>query len=102
MMNNNKVITLCGSRKFSKQFKEVEIELARKGFTVLSPIFGDDLEITKEEALLFGKAHFRKIELADELFIIDVNRYIGESTLKEIDFAKSLGKNISYYSEQFI
>ncbi|MFK4566703.1 hypothetical protein [Enterococcus sp. UD-01] len=96
-----KVITLCGSAKFMKEFKEVEANLSLKGIAVLSPIFFEQSKtskITKEVAQLLGNMHFRKIELADEIFVMDVGGYIGESTRKEIAFAKSNNKNIRYYS----
>ena len=38
----------------------------------------------------------KKIEMADEIFVINKNGYIGDSTKIEIEFAKSLGKKINY------
>jgi len=43
--------------------------------------------------------HYRKIDLSDEIFVIDVNGYIGNSTRKEIDYARKNVKVIHYYSE---
>ena len=40
--------------------------------------------------------HKRKIDMADEIFVINVNGYIGESTKSEIEYAKSLGKMVNY------
>jgi hypothetical protein len=42
------------------------------------------------------KLHFRKIELADEVFIINKDGYVGKSTRREIDYARSLGKVIRW------
>lgn len=97
-MKNIKIVTLCGSRKFMKEFNETEIFLTKKGFAVLSPIFCDNSEITNEMIQSMGKIHLKKIELSDEIFVIDVNRYIGESTIKEIEYAKFQNKQIRYYS----
>ena len=45
------------------------------------------------------KAHFKRIELSDSIFVVNVNGYVGESTKKEIEFAKEKGKDIIYYTE---
>ena len=43
--------------------------------------------------------HIEKIKMSDAILVVDVNGYIGSSTKNEIEFAKSLGKEIIYYSE---
>ena len=48
---------------------------------------------TKE---MLDDMHKRKIDMADEIFVINVNGYIGESTKSEIEYAKSLGKMVNY------
>ena len=40
--------------------------------------------------------HKRKIDMADEIFVINVGGYIGASTLPEIEYAKATGKPIKY------
>jgi len=40
--------------------------------------------------------HKRKIDMADEIFVINVGGYIGESTKSEIEYAKDTGKKINY------
>ncbi len=45
------------------------------------------------------KAHFRKIELSDAIYVVDIQGYIGEQVSKEIEFAKSKGKEIILHSE---
>ena len=40
--------------------------------------------------------HFRKIDLSDEIFVLNVGGYIGESTSREIEYAKSTGKAVWY------
>ncbi|MGX7264031.1 hypothetical protein [Enterococcus crotali] len=102
-MNNITVVTLCGSIKFIKEFKEVEAKLTQKGVAVLSPCFfeeNENVEMTDETAQLLGRIHFKKVEIADEIFVIDVDGYIGESTRREIEYAKLNNKMISYYSNE--
>jgi hypothetical protein len=96
-----KVITLCGSTKFKDEFLEVQKRLTIEGKIVISVgVFGHtdgiDYEMNTELKELLDDIHRSKIELADEIFVINVNGYIGESTRREIEYAKSLGKTINY------
>lgn len=107
MVKNYKVITLCGSTKFKDEFLRVQKELTLKGNIVISVgLFGhsgdnevwenmDEGTLTKTKEML-DDMHKRKIDMADEIFVINVNGYIGESTKSEIEYAKSTGKTISY------
>lgn len=38
--------------------------------------------------------HKEKIKLADAILVVDVDKYIGKSTKNEIEYAKSLNKEI--------
>jgi hypothetical protein len=40
--------------------------------------------------------HLRKIDLADEIFVINVGGYIRESTKREIAYAEKTGKKVKY------
>ncbi|MFD2444163.1 hypothetical protein ACFSO7_09255 [Bacillus sp. CGMCC 1.16607] len=96
------VITLCGSTKFKNQFREAEASLTLQGNIVISLGFfeqSEGIELTKEQEKLFEDLHYRKIDISDEIFVIDVNGYIGTSTKKEIEYAKRKEKVIRYYSQ---
>jgi len=100
-----KVITLCGSTKFKKQFEQANAYLTLQGHIVLSLAFFEQSEgfsITSEQADLFAKIHFRKIDMSDEIFVIDVDRYIGSSTKKEIEYAQLSEKRVNYFSKSAI
>ena len=56
--------------------------------------FGD--VITPEKKRMLDDLHFQKIDMADEIFVINVGGYIGESTRNEIEYAKKQGKVIKY------
>ena len=43
--------------------------------------------------------HKRKIDMADEIFVINVGGYIGESTRSEIEYAKSTGKRVKFLEQ---
>ena len=49
---------------------------------------------------LFDELHLRKIELADEVLVLDVGGYIGQSTAKEVAHAKKLGKKLRYWTTE--
>ena len=52
---------------------------------------------TKE---ILDDMHLRKIDMADEIFVINVGGYIGESTRREIAYAEKIGKKINYLEKQ--
>lgn len=99
MIGEFKVITLCGSARFKDEFRKQEQILSLKGYIVLSPIFFDDkiqtkLEQTKLEMLKL--MHYRRIDWSDEILVINKNGYIGESTKKEIDYARNHSKIVNF------
>ena len=98
MVENYKVITLCGSTKFKAEFMNVQKELTLKGYIVISVgCFGHSGDvITDEQKIMLDNMHKRKIDMADEIFVINVGGYIGESTKSEIEYAKSHNKKVNY------
>lgn len=100
-----KIITLCGSTKFKEQIENANAYLTLQGNVVIRVGFfeqSEGISITKEQEALFEKIHLRKIDIADEIFVIDVNGYIGSSTWKEIEYTNSCGKRVSYFSQSKI
>jgi len=92
-----KIITLCGSTKFEKKYREINAKLTLEGNVVLSCgvfNFGDSGKEKKRD--LLQAIHRQKIDMADEIFIINVDGYIGEHTQEEIEYAKKIGKPIRY------
>ena len=100
MVGKYKIITLCGSTRFKDAFLEAQKRLTLEGNIVISVgLFGHsgDEEVwalgTKE---MLDDMHKRKIDMADEVFIINVGGYIGSSTRSEIEYAEAQGKAIRY------
>ena len=95
-----KVITLCGSTRFKEQFLEQQKRLTLEGNVVISVgLFGHsgDEEVWKPGMKeMLDKIHFQKIDMADEIFVINVGGYIGESTRREIAHATDKGKKVNY------
>ena len=104
MVGNYKVITLCGSTRFRDAFMEAQKRLTLEGNIVISVgMFGHagDDEVwkpgTKE---MLDDMHKRKIDMADEIYVINVGGYIGESTRSEIEYARRTGKMVRYLEEE--
>ena len=60
---------------------------------------GDAEVWTEGTKAMLDDMHLRKIDLADEIFVINVDGYIGESTRREIAYAKQTGKPVRYLCE---
>ena len=100
MIGKYKIITLCGSTRFKEEFIQVQKDLTLKGNIVLTVgLFGhsgDNKVWENGMKEMLDDMHKRKIDLSDEIFVINKNGYIGESTRSEIEYAKSAGKTIRY------
>jgi hypothetical protein len=98
-----KIVCFCGSTRFKDELKTANIIETLKGNIVLS--IGLDLKTdvpswTQEERdfckLQMDELHKRKIDLADEILVLNVGGYIGESTRSEIDYAIAHNKPVRY------
>lgn len=97
-----KIITICGSLKTKVEIMKVALKLSIDGNIVLTPIFpynDEDINLTEEEIKKLGKIHKEKIKMSDCIVVVNVNNYIGKSTKSEIEYAKSLNKEIIYYQD---
>lgn len=93
-----KVVTLCGSMRFQNEMMEIAEKLAREGECVLTPVYMvmKDCEISEEEVKRLKLEQFKRIELANEIFVVNVDGYVGESTMAEIEFAERNGKRVRW------
>lgn len=98
MLSRYKVITLCGSTRFKEDFMRVQKELTLQGNIVISVgCFGHSGdEFTDEQKIMLDDMHKRKIDMADEIFVINKDGYIGSSTKSEIEYAEKLKKPVRY------
>lgn len=97
-----KIITVCGSCKFKKEMTEITEKMALQGNCMLTPIEltkSDKDAYTEEEASMLDQMHKEKIKLSDAILVVNVNGYIGNSTQSEIEYAKTLNKEILYYTD---
>lgn len=107
MVGEYKVVTLCGSTRFKEEFMKAQKDLTLQGNIVISVgLFGhsgdsevwenmDEGVLTKTKEML-DDMHKRKIDMSDEIFVINVGGYIGDSTKSEIKYAQETGKTVNY------
>ena len=110
MVGNYRVITLCGSTRFKDEFMEAQKRLTLEGNIVISVgLFGhsgdnevwenmDEGTLTRTKEML-DDMHKRKIDMADEIYVINIGGYIGTSTKSEIEYAEATGKKVRYLEE---
>ena len=108
MVGKYKVVTLCGSTRFKEQFMDAQKRLTLAGYIVISVgLFGhagdqevwdgmDEGTLSKTKEML-DDMHKRKIDMADEIYVINVGGYIGDSIRSEIQYAEEHGKPVRYY-----
>ena len=103
MVGKYKVVTLCGSTRFKDTFMEIQKRLTLQGYIVISVgLFGhagDEEVWTEGIKEMLDDMHKRKIDMADEIFVINVDGYIGSSTRSEIEYARKTGKPVRYLEE---
>ncbi len=109
------VICLCGSTRFTDVMLVIQWEFAKKGHIVLgwnalpdsyfnsgdTPriwLENHKANVAEQEGVkeLIDELHKRKIDLSDEVFVLNIGGYIGESTRSEIDYALDHGKPVHY------
>lgn len=101
------IVCLCGSSRFGHVFNEANKQETLSGKIVLSigcnlksdeELFKDLKEYERVEIKRkLDNLHFRKIEIADEVLILNVGGYVGESTANELFYATKLGKTIRWW-----
>ncbi len=96
-----KTVTMCGSMRFEEEMQKIAFKLeAKQGYTVLQCVYNtENIEILPDDKRRLEAAHFKKIEMSDAIYIVDIDGYIGEQVKKEILYAKSNGKEIIYHSD---
>ena len=94
-----KVVTICGSMRYAEKMKRIARELeTERGWCVLQAVYNEDKKedtITGLENIFAG--HYKRIDLSDALYIVNIDGYIGEATKGEISYAKKKGKEIFYH-----
>lgn len=108
-MKKPTIVCLCGSTRFSRAFHEANLKETLAGRIVLS--IGCDFksdtdlllagELTEQDKTRLDELHLCKIALADEVLVLNVGGYVGQSTQREIDYAMNNGKHIRWLESGF-
>ena len=104
MIGNYKVITLCGSTRFKEDFERVNRRLTLDGNIVISVgCYGHSGDtFTDEQKIMLDDIHKRKIDMADAIYVINKDGYIGDSTRSEIKYAIAHGKQVILMEDDLI
>ncbi len=107
-----KIVVLCGSSKFVEIMAVTEWLIERDELAItmglnLLPSWYPDCpadHLAEHEGCSkeMDELHLRKIDLADEIFVVDWDGYIGESTAREIKYAEKHSKRVRYFTHDFI
>lgn len=100
IVDKPKIVCLCGSTRFMDAFVEAYIQESGKGNVVLTvagnPRGRPDYEFIKP---VLDRMYLYKVAMSDEILVLNVGGYVGDSTKREIDYARKLGKRIRWLEE---
>lgn len=94
-----RIVCLCGSTRFKFAFEQAIITESLQERIVLSVVcfsHADQLAWSPEQKAIFDKLHLAKIDLADEILVLNVGGYIGDSTAAKITYALSKAKTVRF------
>jgi adenylosuccinate lyase len=103
MTDKPTIVCLCGSTRFKFAWEKAILRESLAGRIVLGVAcypHAETTTLTHEERQFLDELHLRKIDLADEILVLDVRGYVGETTRAEIEYAESLGKGVRYLSQE--
>jgi hypothetical protein len=98
---STRIVCLCGSTRFKQEFIRANFRETMAGKIVLtvgwfSHADGELYTPTEQEKRDLDQLHLRKIDLCDEVLVINPGGYIGDSTRREIAYARKLGKPVHF------
>jgi hypothetical protein len=100
-----RIVTLCGSTRFTHAYETQQFQLALRGFIVLSAgatvkkdAYLDAVvgHMSPEDKKRIDELHLRKIDLSDEIHVLNVDGYVGDSTREEVFYALATRKGITW------
>jgi ADP-ribose pyrophosphatase YjhB (NUDIX family) len=98
------VVCLIGSTRFREVYEQATLRESLRGRVVLSVACfperdadGAMVGISPEEKSALDALHLRKVEMADEVLVLNVGGYVGPSTTIELRYARALGKPVRFW-----
>ena len=95
MPDRPEIVCICGSARFVDEMRAANRDLTFAGVIVVAPGETDE-SVSDEQKTALGALHLRKIDLADRVLVVNPGGYVGESTSREIGYARATGKPISF------
>ena len=97
------IVCICGSTRFVEEMNAANRELTFAGAIVLAPAViphpqtsEAQMAVSAEQKAALADLHLRKIDLADRVLIVNPGGYVGESTGREIAYARATGTPVSF------
>ncbi len=100
--NKPKVICICGSSKFKAQILGITQRETLKGRIAINHGFfhhQDLVPLSDEQKNNLDTLMFRKIDISDEIFIVNVNGYMGKTTIAAIEYARQMNKPVHFLED---
>jgi len=112
-MSKPKIVVLCGSSRFIDMFavcawlierdeKAIALGLHLLPWWYSAEAIPDHLAEHEGVAVQMDELHLRKIDLADEIFVVNCQQYIGDSTKREIEYAQRNGKPLRWLTHDTV
>ena len=95
MTDRPEIVCLCGSTRFVDELRAANRDLTFAGVIVVAPGEADEV-VTDEQKAALDALHLRKIDLADRVLVVNPGGYVGESTSREIAYARAAGKPVAF------
>lgn len=99
MPDRPEIVCICGSTRFADEMAAANRDLTFAGAIVVAPgvfLRADRQEISEEQKAALDELHLRKIDLADRVLVVNPGGYVGESTSREITYARATGKPVEF------
>lgn len=99
MSDRPEIVCICGSTRFADEMARANRDLTFAGAIVLAPgvfLRTDRQEITDEQKAALDELHLRKIDLADRVLVVNPGGYVGESTTREVAYARATDKPVEF------
>lgn len=99
MLDRPEIVCLCGSIRFLDELRAANRALTKAGVIVLAP--GEaERPVSVEQKAVLDALHLRTIDLADRVLVVNPDGYVGESTRREIAYARAAGKAVAFTEQR--
>jgi len=95
VLDRPEIVCICGSARFVEEMRALNRDLTFAGVIVVAPGEADEV-VSDEQKAVLDALHLRKIDLADRIVVVNPGGYVGESTSREIGYARAAGKPVSF------